>query len=188
MSLDLIRLKGYHMYRKIYGFKNQGRCSSTRCGIRGYSYQNTLTMYRIKAPATWCGIRAIQLYRRTSSNGLLWNPVSVKLFSTTSIHHLQALFPRKETEKILKTHPAWPHPGYTLDEMVAVSPSHRQPQGLGDLLAWKTVRFARFWMDVVTGIGPEQQVDKKKPTTSIIAQQPLTESQWVSGSLIDEAW
>lgn len=67
-----------------------------------------------------------------------------------------------------------------MEEMAAVVPAHRKPEGLGDLVAWKIVRFARYWMDKVTGMDQAQQVDKKNPTTSVVAQKPLTEAQWVS--------
>lgn len=37
----------------------------------------------------------------------------------------------------------------------------------------------RWFMDRATGIGREQQVDMKNPTTSVVAEKPLTEAQWV---------
>jgi len=37
----------------------------------------------------------------------------------------------------------------------------------------------RWGTDLATGIKPEQQVDKKNPTTAVAAQKPLTEAQWV---------
>ena len=67
-----------------------------------------------------------------------------------------------------------------MDEMKAVVPAHRKPEGFGDWAAWKIVRIARYWMDKATGMERTQQVDKKNPTTAIIAEKPLTESQWVS--------
>jgi hypothetical protein len=66
-----------------------------------------------------------------------------------------------------------------MEEMKAVVPAHRKPDGLVDWAAWKVVRMARFWMDVATGMQRSQQVDKKNPTTAIAAEKPLTEAQWV---------
>jgi len=44
----------------------------------------------------------------------------------------------------------------------------------------KTNRKHRWATDFATGIGRDQQVDMKNPTTAVVAQKPLTESQWVS--------
>jgi hypothetical protein len=102
-----------------------------------------------------------------------------RLFSTTSATRLKDFFPAKDTPHIKTTKPAWPHKGYTMDEMLAVEPAHRQPRVVSDWVAWKLVRFARFWMDIFTGIKPEQQSDKKNPTTAVAASKPLTEAQWL---------
>lgn len=108
------------------------------------------------------------------------SPPSRKLyFSTTSRNQLRDFFPPKDTPHILRTKPAWPHHGYTMEEMLAVEPVHRQPRNVSDWVAWKIVRFARYWMDKATGMGRDQQVDKKNPTTSVVAEKPLTEAQWV---------
>ncbi|KAG8412431.1 inducible alternative oxidase 2 [Metarhizium acridum] len=104
---------------------------------------------------------------------------SPRPFSTTPKNHLRDFFPAKDTPHIQTTKAAWPHPGYTLEEMVAVEPAHREPRNFSDWAAWKIVRFARFWMDKATGMGRDQQVDKKHPTTSVVAEKPLTEAQWV---------
>jgi hypothetical protein len=104
---------------------------------------------------------------------------SQRLFSTTPAAHLRDFFPAKDTPHILKTKPAWPHHGYTMEEMRAVVPAHRKPEGVAEWAAWKFVRIARFWMDLATGVRPEQQVDKKNPTTAVVAPKPLTEAQWV---------
>lgn len=100
-------------------------------------------------------------------------------FSTTPVSQLKDFFPAKDTHLIQTTPPAWPHPGFSMDEMLAVKPAHRKPRTFGDWVAWKTVRFARFWMDKATGMDREQQVDKANPTTAVEAQKPLTEAQWV---------
>lgn len=100
-------------------------------------------------------------------------------FSTTSTNQLRDFFPSKDTPHIQRTKPAWPHHGYTMEEMLAVEPVHRKPRNMSDWAAWKIVRFARFWMDKMTGMGRAQQVDKKHPTTAVVAEKPLTEAQWV---------
>ncbi|KFA79631.1 hypothetical protein S40288_04087 [Stachybotrys chartarum IBT 40288] len=102
-----------------------------------------------------------------------------RLFSTTPAAQLRDIFPAKDTPHIKTTKPAWPHKGYTMDEMLAVTPAHRKPQGFTDWAAWKFVRIARFWMDIATGVGREQQVDKRNPTTAVVASKPLTEAQWL---------
>lgn len=100
-------------------------------------------------------------------------------FSSTPTNQLRDFFPVKETKHINLTKPAWPHQGYSYDEMNSVVPAHRKPRGFGDWAAWKIVRFARYMMDKATGMDRAQQVDKKNPTTAVVAQKPLTESQWV---------
>ncbi|KAJ2982572.1 hypothetical protein NQ176_g1293 [Zarea fungicola] len=101
-------------------------------------------------------------------------------FSTTPVSQLKDFFPAKDTHLISTTPPAWPHPGYTMEEMKAVVPAHRKPRTFGDWVAWKTVRFARYCMDKATGMDREQQqTDKKNPTTAVEAQKPLTEAQWL---------
>ncbi|KAK0621726.1 alternative oxidase-domain-containing protein [Bombardia bombarda] len=100
-------------------------------------------------------------------------------FSTTSAAHLRDFFPAKETPLIRRTPPAWPHHGWTEEEMLSVVPEHRPPKTVGEWLAWKLVRICRWGTDIATGIKPEQQSDKKHPTTAVSAQKPLTEAQWL---------
>ncbi len=64
-------------------------------------------------------------------------------FSTTTRNQLRDIFPAKETAYIRQTPASWPHPGYTEQEMLAVTPAHREPRTVGDWVAWKLVRFAR---------------------------------------------
>ncbi|KYK55946.1 Alternative oxidase [Drechmeria coniospora] len=104
---------------------------------------------------------------------------STRLFSTTAVSRLRDFFPASDTPHIQKTKAAWPHHGYTMDEMAAVVPAHRAPRTVGDWVAWKIVRFARYWMDLATGMDRKQQVDKKNPTTAVEAEKPLTEAQWL---------
>ncbi|GJC99700.1 alternative oxidase [Colletotrichum higginsianum] len=100
-------------------------------------------------------------------------------FSTTPATRLRDFFPAKETEHIRRTAPAWPHPGYTEQQMHDIVPDHREPRSFGDWAAWKFVRLARWCMDRATGLGKDQQVDKKNMTTSLVADKPLTEAQWL---------
>ncbi|KAL9941429.1 hypothetical protein ACHAO5_009003, partial [Verticillium nonalfalfae] len=109
----------------------------------------------------------------------LYHPSSQRNFSSTPASRLRDFFPAKETEQIRKTAPAWPHEGYSEADMLAVVPGHRAPETWGDWAAWKFVRVARWTMDRATGLKPEQQVDKKNPTTAVVANEPLTEAQWL---------
>ncbi|KAG7114520.1 Alternative oxidase like protein [Verticillium longisporum] len=109
----------------------------------------------------------------------LYHPSSQRNFSSTPASRLRDFFPAKETEQIRKTAPAWPHEGYSEADMLAVVPGHRAPETWGDWAAWKFVRIARWTMDRATGLKPEQQVDKKNPTTAVVANEPLTEAQWL---------
>ncbi|KAI0164764.1 alternative oxidase [Xylariaceae sp. FL1272] len=104
---------------------------------------------------------------------------SIRAFSTTPVTRMRDFFPAKETDHIRQTLPAWPHHGYTEEEMLAVVPSHRKPVTWGDYGAWKFMRFCRWGMDFCTGMQGEQKVDKKNPTTAVHSIKPLTESQWM---------
>ena len=110
-------------------------------------------------------------------------PSSTRSFSTTPANHLRDFFPPKETEYIRKTPPAWPHHGFTYEEMTSVVPGHREPRTLGDMIAWRLIRIARWSMDTVTGLSKDQKTDKKNPTTAVVADKPLTEAQWVCSTL-----
>ncbi|KAI0482848.1 alternative oxidase [Xylariaceae sp. FL0804] len=103
----------------------------------------------------------------------------LRQFSTTPVTRLREFFPAKETEHIRETLPAWPHHGYTEQEMLEVVPAHRKPETTGEYLVWKFMRFCRWGMDFCTGMGKEQQVDKSNPTTAVTTIKPLTESQWM---------
>ncbi|EXK76305.1 alternative oxidase, mitochondrial [Fusarium oxysporum f. sp. raphani 54005] len=104
----------------------------------------------------------------------------IQPFSSTPAARLRDFFPAKDTTRIKTTRPAWPPHSYTYEEMTSVIPGHREPRGTADWAAWKVVRFARYCMDKATGMNREQQVDKNNPTTSIVAQKPLTEAQWLT--------
>lgn len=68
---------------------------------------------------------------------------SSRHFSTTRANQLRDFFPPKETAYIRQTPPAWPHHGYTDQEMLSITPEHRKPKTLGDWLAWRLVRLCR---------------------------------------------
>ncbi|KAH6660313.1 alternative oxidase [Truncatella angustata] len=104
---------------------------------------------------------------------------SIRSFSSTPERKLRDFFPTKETEHIRQTPPAWPHHGYTEQEMLNVVPAHRAAETWGDWAAWKFMRLCRWGMDFCTGMRSEQKVDKKNPTTAISTIQPLTEEQWL---------
>jgi hypothetical protein len=74
---------------------------------------------------------------------------------------------------------SWPHKGWDDDVVLQVTPSHRKPRTAGDRIAWRLTRVCRWAMDLVTGMGPEQKVDARHPTTSTHAMKSLIESQWV---------
>ncbi|KAH9888193.1 alternative oxidase [Xylariomycetidae sp. FL2044] len=104
---------------------------------------------------------------------------NTRSFSTTPVTHLREFFPPKETEHIRQTPPAWPHHGYTEQEMLAVVPEHRMPRTSGEWGVWYFMRFCRWGMDFCTGMKSEQKVDKKNPTTAVHTIKPLTEAQWM---------
>ncbi|CAJ2501163.1 Uu.00g040160.m01.CDS01 [Anthostomella pinea] len=104
---------------------------------------------------------------------------NTRSFSSTPVTHLRDFFPAKETEHIHRTLPAWPHHGYTEQEMLDVVPGHRKPETWGELAAWKFMRFCRWGMDTCTGMRKDQKVDKNNPTTAVATIAPLTESQWL---------
>ncbi|KAI8961426.1 alternative oxidase [Daldinia sp. FL1419] len=102
-----------------------------------------------------------------------------RAFSTTPTTNFKDFFPINETENIRRTPPAWPHHGYTEEEMLAVVPAHRPVKTLGDWVAWKVLRVCRWGMDFFTGMKKDQKVDKANPTTAIETIRPLTEGQWL---------
>ncbi|KAJ9639831.1 inducible alternative oxidase 2 [Knufia peltigerae] len=102
-----------------------------------------------------------------------------RCFSTTSVSRLRDFFPSQETKYIRQTPAAWQHHDFSEEEMLNVTPAHREPRSWGDWSAWKLIRFCRWGMDLATGLRAEQQSDKSKPTTAIVASKPLTEAQWL---------
>lgn len=108
-----------------------------------------------------------------------------RAFSTSPPHQMRDIFARKETKHIRQTPPVWPHNGYSREEMLAVTPAHRPPRGVGDWVAWKIVRVARWGMDTFTGMSRKQRSDPKNPTTAVAADEPFTEPQWVCIAALD---
>ncbi|KAI5866828.1 alternative oxidase [Durotheca rogersii] len=102
-----------------------------------------------------------------------------RAFSTTPVATFRDFFPSKETEHIRTTPAAWPHHGYTEQEMLQVVPAHRPVKTWGDWVAWKAIRTCRWGMDFFTGMKKDQKVDKANPTTAVETIQPLTEAQWL---------
>jgi len=88
-------------------------------------------------------IRVADIARQSAASHQPSHATGTRNFSTTSANLLRDVFPAKETAYIRKTPPAWAHPGYTEEEMLAVTPAHRPPKTVGDWVAWKLVRFAR---------------------------------------------
>lgn len=91
-------------------------------------------------------------------------------FSTTSTARLRDFFPAKETAYIRRTPPSWPHHEMTEKQMVEVVPGHREPETVGDKLAWGLVRISRWFMDRCSAMSSDQLKGLK----------PLTEAQWLT--------
>ncbi len=72
------------------------------------------------------------------------NGQSPRAFSTTNAAHLKDFFLAKETALIRKTPPAWPHHGWTEEEMSSIVAQHREAKTLGDKFAWRLVRTCRY--------------------------------------------
>ncbi|KAI1329665.1 alternative oxidase [Xylariaceae sp. FL0255] len=155
---------------------------SSKAHIKLYSPKQAARVSRVLAP-----LLATSSISQPSGIHFIFIPAvthqqqygSKRSFSTTPVTRMRDFFPAKETEHIRQTLPAWPHHGYTEEEMLAVVPAHRKPATWGDYFAWKFMRFCRWGMDTCTGMHSEQKVDKKNPTTAVHSIKPLTESQWM---------
>ena len=88
--------------------------------------------------------RVVQVSVLNVPAGLRLSGPQPRHFSTTPTTRLRDFFPEKETAYIRKTPPSWPHHGWTEQEMLSVVPEHREPKTVGDWLAWKLVRIARY--------------------------------------------
>lgn len=100
-------------------------------------------------------------------------------FSVVSASRLKDFFPEKETQFIRRSPEAWPHEPWTEKQLLNVTIGHRVPKTFGDRVAWRLIRFLRYWMDRATGLNTKQQVDKNHPTTAVAAEKPLSEAQWL---------
>lgn len=95
---------------------------------------------------------AARVLKTFASNGLNRSNATVRpgscaiivLASSPQRHHfstspnnpkIQEFFVQKETEKVRKTPPAWPHPVYTYDQMESVVVAHREAQTMSDKVA-----------------------------------------------------
>lgn len=105
-------------------------------------------------------------------------PSSTRNFTTTCARQLRDIFPAKETALIRRTPPAWPHHGFTQEELESAVPAHREPRTVSDWIAYKFVRTCRWWMDLATGMKPGQKSNKQDPR-AVVAEKPLTEAQWL---------
>jgi len=94
------------------------------------------------------------------------SPAQRHHFSTTPNNpKIQEFFPQKETEKVRKTPPAWPHPIYTYDQMESVVVAHREAKTMSDKVALQAVKLLRWGLDFATGY-------KHEKATSLHATDP----------------
>jgi Alternative oxidase. len=103
---------------------------------------------------------------------------STRSFTTTCAKQLRDIFPAKETALIRRTPPAWPHHGFTQEELESAVPAHRKPRTMSDWIAYKFVRTCRWFMDLATGMKPGQKPNMQDPR-ALVAEKPLTEAQWL---------
>ncbi|KAL8820883.1 MAG: hypothetical protein Q9191_007424 [Dirinaria sp. TL-2023a] len=93
-------------------------------------------------------------------------PYPTRNFSATSRAQLKEYFPPpKDLPNIKLTGPAWHHPMYTEDQMTAISPAHRKPEGWRDRIALTMVKLLRFGMDTATGYTHQKETAKGTPQT-----------------------
>lgn len=76
---------------------------------------------------------------------------SPRPFSTSRPALIKEFFPKPETDKIRETAPAWPHPGFTKDQMEAVAFAHRDVRNWSDRVALAMIRTMRWGLDLATG-------------------------------------
>ncbi|RDL36700.1 putative alternative oxidase, mitochondrial [Venustampulla echinocandica] len=104
-------------------------------------------------------------------------------FSSTARTSLKAYFPEPETEKIRTSPPAWPHPGFTVEQMRDnVAYAHRQPRDFSDRVALTMVRLLRFCMDTATGYKHNVEQPKKPGDANAVAETKpygMDERKWL---------
>ncbi|CAN8101800.1 unnamed protein product [Discula destructiva] len=159
------------------------RTTTTLCGPKSAAQLSRavapLLLHSTAPASSILGLRLAASTTISSSSSSSSTPNSRRTFSTTPANRLRDFFPAKETTNIRTTPPAWPHHGYSEAEMLAVVPGHREPETIGDRIAWMLIRVARWGMDTATRMSQAQKTDKKRHMTAVVAEQPLTESQWL---------
>lgn len=143
-------------------------CSPTQAAL----LSRTITPLLQQSTLTCAGLQALQ------HNHHQHNVAAVRHFSSSPAPHIKDWFPRKETEHIRRTLPAWPHHGYTEHEMLSVVPEHRPVKTWGDWAAYKFVRLCRWGMDFSTGLKDVPRLDPATGKT-VMVPRILNESQWL---------
>lgn len=110
---------------------------------------------------------AAHILKTISNNGLSkgFRPGSSAILLVASPRHfstspnnpkIQEFFVQKETDKVRKTPPAWPHPIYTYDQMQSVVVAHREAKTMSDKVALQAVKVLRWGLDFATGYKHEK--------------------------------
>ncbi|KAF1979885.1 alternative oxidase [Bimuria novae-zelandiae CBS 107.79] len=80
-------------------------------------------------------------------------------FSTSpKSSRIDEFFVEKETQRVRKTPPAWPHPVYSYDDMESVVVAHREAKTRSDKFALLAVKVLRWGLDFATGYKHEKAV------------------------------
>jgi len=86
-------------------------------------------------------------------------PTSQRHFSNSSNNSkITEFFPLKETDKVRRTPPTWPHPVYTYEQMEDVVVAHREAKTMSDKVALMAVKVLRWGLDLATGYKHEKAV------------------------------
>lgn len=86
-------------------------------------------------------------------------PATHRQFSTSpKSSRIDEFFLQKETDKVRKTPPAWPHPVYSYDDMESVVVAHREAKTRSDKVALLAVKALRWGLDFATGYKHEKAV------------------------------
>ena len=129
--------KSHQQSKMISARVNSKLCSPKQATQFGRAL-GPLHQIQLSALGSTVGLQAVPSAHQTP------RPPSQRHFSTTRPAQLRDFFPAKETAYIRKTPPAWPHHGYTEQEMLSVVPEHRPPGNVGEWMAWKLVRLCRY--------------------------------------------
>ncbi|KAI4942348.1 Alternative oxidase, mitochondrial precursor [Alternaria arbusti] len=130
---------------------------STRAAIRGPTTSKRATAQLIKSFQSYnAGFRptfvAVQYFQ---------SPVGQRLFSSSPNGGAKIVefFEKHPTEKVRKTHAAWPHPVYTEEQMNQVTIAHREAKTMSDKVALIAVKILRWGLDKATGYKHQKAVD-----------------------------